>query len=555
MTASKRIESILPASIQKVNWWLLLFLVLVLNVKMVVKVIAILLFACLNYKQFAPQNLKQKFILFYGAMIAITVFNAIVFGPGFSAPYLALTFTGIGFWMLCAMAAIIIAGFVRHTDIEKLHATVQLFFIINSIVSLAILLLIIVDAGSFNPYTYQGQYQKYFISTGDRITGISFDTSTTNAIINAFGVLYFLMRRNFVATLLCMVVLTLASSNFTNILLIGVLLLLFIFNTNRSQKSLIVICFAISIIFLAKTSPQNRDNALHIFQRITGNRIGSNVLPARPKALIEQPDSILNSEQKKQKFAMIYLDSLIKVREDKETELLKRKGMLTVSEEMAIAALVKPSIPKPNIHSAPYQMNTDTTALQKRMVAFAIDNIPSFDTNSHEVRSRRIPGKVLALRETYRFFKEHPEKIITGYGTGQFSSKLAFRATGLQMSGGYPNSLVFIDSNFKNHHLDLYITYFSKHKELHSLINSPNSVYDQLIGEYGIAGVLAFVILYLAFFGKKLKRLTYGVPVLIIMLGAFAIDYWYEQLSVVIVFELMLLINIKETEPPPKDAI
>ena len=82
---------------------------------------------------------------------------------------------------------------------------------------------------------------------------------------------------------------------------------------------------------------------------------------------------------------------------------------------------------------------------------------------------------------------------------------------------------------------------------LHSLTNSPNSVYDQLVSEYGLAGVFAFMILYIGFFLKRIKKLTYGVPLLLLLLGAFGVEYWYEQLSIIIVFEFLMLLNIKET--------
>ena len=137
-------------------------------------------------------------------------------------------------------------------------------------------------------------------------------------------------------------------------------------------------------------------------------------------------------------------------------------------------------------------------------------------------------------------------KIFTGSGTGNFSSKLAFRATGLGMAGGYPKKFSYTSNDFLNNHLSLYLNYFSKDRELHSLVNSPNAVYDQLIAEYGVLGVLAFIVLYLAFFTRHLRKLTYGIPLLLILLGSFWVDYWYEQLSIVIVFELLMLLNIKE---------
>ena len=58
----------------------------------------------------------------------------------------------------------------------------------------------------------------------------------------------------------------------------------------------------------------------------------------------------------------------------------------------------------------------------------------------------------------------------------------------------------------------------------------------------------AFVVLYLVYFLKHYKKLTYGIPLLALLLGLFFIDYWFEQLSIVILFELLLLLNIKEAD-------
>jgi len=68
-----------------------------------------------------------------------------------------------------------------------------------------------------------------------------------------------------------------------------------------------------------------------------------------------------------------------------------------------------------------------------------------------------------------------------------------------------------------------------------------------MIAEYGLIGLTVFVIYYLGFFTGQYKKLTYGIPVLMLMLAAFFVDYWFEQLSVMVFFELLLLLNIKET--------
>jgi hypothetical protein len=153
----------------------------------------------------------------------------------------------------------------------------------------------------------------------------------------------------------------------------------------------------------------------------------------------------------------------------------------------------------------------------------------------------------ISLLQTARFMVQNPLKILTGDGMGNFSSKLAFRATGLGIAGGYPLKYKYISNNFMLNHLDLYLNFFSKQTGLHSLTNSPFSVYDQLLSEYGLLALLAFAVYYLWFFARYYQKLTYGVPLLLLLLAVLLVDYWFEQLSVLIFFELMLFLNIKET--------
>ena len=158
-----------------------------------------------------------------------------------------------------------------------------------------------------------------------------------------------------------------------------------------------------------------------------------------------------------------------------------------------------------------------------------------------------IPGKLIAMKQTIGYFKKHPLQTLTGTGMGNFSSKLAFRATAMNIAGGYPEKYSYISNAFKFNHLDLFLFYFTNKDDYHSIANSPNSVYDQLAAEYGLTGLLCFAFLYVWFFSRRLNRLSYGFPVLFLVLGILLTDYYFEQLSVLIFFELLLFLDIKET--------
>ena len=527
-------------TLNKVDWKLLLFLVLFLDVKIAVKIVAVILIYLLQFNFKLGFSIKNSRLpLFYLLIIAIAFIDLFI-NKSYGNPYYYLVFfIGIGFWLLCILAIHQVKLSVESNDTETIHRTILVFFVINTILSFYNIAHIMWETGTINPYRYQGQYQKYFIGTGDYIKGLTFDTSTTNAILNAFGVIYFLTKKNPAMVLICMAVLLLTGSNFVNIILLLILALLFVFKSTRNQKSIIVICLAFLVIFMAKVSPQNDkyvaetiQNALHPKKQPTVTAV----------AITKISDSITGPEAVKRRIAIRYLDSLRYIIDKKK--LLKLNPALVHLPKTNEGRIL---VPIPDINTLSYQSRIDTTAEQTRLLAFIHLYKWKLPISGQQDFKFGLPGKVSALLQTVAFFQLHPAKIIAGDGMGNFSSKLAFRATGLSFAGGYPAGQAFINNDFFSNHLDLYLNYFSRRSGLHSLTNSPYSVYDQMLTEYGVLGLIAFALYYLWFFGKHYKRLTYGIPLLLLIMAIFFIDYWFEQLSVLVFFELMLLLNIKET--------
>ena len=522
---------------RNIDWNLLVFLLLFLNVKLIIKVAAIIFIFLARFNfRFGFKLKNSRLPLFYLIVICIAVLNWTLYRSYKDTNYNFALFTGICFWLASILAIHQLKWSVDHHDPSMIHRTIMVFFIINALASFLNLAAIIWETGAINPYLYQGNYQKYFIGTGDYIKGVTFDTSTTNAALNAFGIIYFLVRKQTVMLLMCMVIFLLTASNFANILLIAVFIYLFIFKTDRDQKSLIAACFMLLVVFLGIISPQNNQYVDYTYKHLFFKAHATVKVPVKYIPIIERPDNTLNKEERKQKFAILYLDSLFKVLEtERESSLLP------------VIFKLKPFIPKPNIHTKFYQNRNDTTASRMELLAFIRQNVRDLPICSDTATDKKLlPGKIIALQQTLKLFKNNPRKIITGEGAGNFSSKLAFRTAGLKMAGGYPLNYRRINPYFLSNHLDLYLFFFSNQPKFHSLINNPASVYNQLLGEYGIAGILAFIFYYLGFFAKHRKLLTYGIPILFLLLGFFFIDYWFEQLSIVPFFELLLLVNIKE---------
>ncbi|MDB5017640.1 MAG: hypothetical protein JWQ84_2472 [Mucilaginibacter sp.] len=523
--------------INYVDWKLLLFLVLFLNVKLAVKIPAIIIIYLLQFNfRFGFSIKNSRLPLFYLLIIIIAFAGLFINGNYRNANYLLVFLNGLGFWILCLLAIHQVKLSVENSSVEIIKNTILVFFVINAVISFVNIGLIIWETGAINPYRYQGEYQKYFIGTGDYIKGLTFDTSTTNAVLNAFGVVYFLTLKKPLMVLLCMAVLLLTGSNFINLALLLTLAVLFLFNSTKDQKSVIVVCLVFLVVFMAKISPQNNQYAAETFKNI--------IHPSRPPfpTTVIKKNNINGTDTIRRKIAHQYLDSIY-----------------TASVKNSINKPVKPALPviktvqgriiiaEPDINTKPYQTPTDTVAQQRKLLTFINENKAKLPISGQPSFFPGLPGKAMGLLQSVKFLQHNPVKIIAGDGMGNFSSKLAFKATGLGFAGKYPTKFAYISNDFLINHLDIYLNFFSKRAELHSLTNSPFSVYDQLLAEYGLLGLLAFAIFYISFFTKHFKKLTYGIPVLMLMLAAFFIDYWFEQLSVVVFFELLLLLNIKET--------
>jgi hypothetical protein len=286
-------------------------------------------------------------------------------------------------------------------------------------------------------------------------------------------------------------------------------------------------------IFFSKVSPQNENYIYETFNNYLLPKEENIVAAQKDISIRDTPDSLLTLNRRKDKIAVLFLDSLAR-------EHLKLSNV--TAKQAEILALKRPEIPKDSIHTASFQWKRDTTLFQRQLYSYIQSRTPNPVINYSE----QSPGKILAVRQSYNFLKDHENKIISGDGIGNFSSKLAFRATGLKMAGGFPQNFTYCNPDFLNNHLNLYAYFFLKNAHSHSIIHIPASVYDQLLTEYGFLGFLAFSAYYVGFFFRYPKKLSYGLPLVITLLSFFMVDYWFEQLSIVILFELLMFINIKE---------
>ncbi|HXB92739.1 MAG TPA: hypothetical protein VNU72_10630, partial [Puia sp.] len=361
----------------------------------------------------------------------------------------------------------------------------------NMLIVVAGLVYICIVTGTINPYTFRGQHQKYYINTGDFLTGVSLDSSVTAAMINAFALFYFVYRDKKILSLAALVTVLLAGSNWVDLLVIVCAAFIFVFRTDRTQKAMIVAWALVIGFFLVRVSPENTNYARLILERVTG------------KNAYLVPPPLPNP---------------------KPIDLIERKEVVAKREASKLFVNV-----------------TYTNAFR--------------DSLAKKYSGWNYSGRWIAWKEMGRWFRDHPARLLLGAGMGNFSSRTAYKTAAIEIDGGYPVRWRYIHPFFRDNYLYIYLYYHSNDQGQHSIVNKPNSVYGQLLGEYGLAGLLAFAIFYIGFFIRGLRSLSYGLPILLLMSAAFLTEYWFEQLSVVVLFELLMLLDRKIEEPLPEAAL
>jgi hypothetical protein len=469
-----------------VNWQLLLFLVLFLNVKLYIKIPAVVFAMVLHRGSPLPKGLlRRKWLAFYLALPLLAAVNLLV-SRSFMDPSALLAFAlGCTWWILALLAGWHIYLFVQGEDRARLHRTISLFFYLHIAVILASYVYICADAGTLNPYNFRGFHQKYFINAGDFIRGIGLDDPVTTAIISAMGMFYFLYVGKYGASLACMVATLMSGSNFIDIFLVLIFIFLFIFRSDRLQKSMIVVYSLLIVFFASRISPEN--------EGYVKETISHQYFP---------PDPLIHPT----------INDRI---EDRKVQ--ERRSKLEIYVEN-------------NYH------RSATDSIQQRYKGWD--------------RS----GRWVAWQELWGFLISHPSKAFIGAGMGNFSSRLAYKTAALGIDGSYPQDLRYISPFFRDDYLYIYLYYHIREGGRHSVVNSPDSVYGQLIGEYGLAGLSLFLVLYVASFARGVRRLSYGLPLILLVAAAFFTGYWFERLSIVVVFEFLSWMDRRSADVGPAEG-
>lgn len=153
------------------------------------------------------------------------------------------------------------------------------------------------------------------------------------------------------------------------------------------------------------------------------------------------------------------------------------------------------------------------------------------------------PRKLVSFEQTLDYWFSDPVNFIFGSGGGKFSSRTAF-ITGGEYVGWFPEKFTYLSKDFKENHFQLWSYKILSIPYKDGTSNQPFSFYNKIIGEYGLIGIVLFLI-YLIPPIKYYKHITYGKIMFLLIFAYFLLDYWFEYFSVIIFLELFIFLDIK----------
>lgn len=369
---------------------------------------------------------------------------------------------------------------------QHIKRSVDLFAIINFAFCICQLIRIMLIEHTINPYN-TGHNHPYGISSGDLINGAFHGIHLTNAFVSLMLVVYYIHENKLPFVVLCLTTLLLTGSNYATIIFFIAAGLYFFLNKAIRPKLVIAGCGVIAFLFYWLVTPLNAEYML---------------------------EKILHTTA-----------TLPNAKRDMEREDLERQSEFT---EFELADTLMPYV---SGHGKKIKVRNGKN-----------DSLFNFVKQ---------PGKTRSYYQTRAFLSSSVPHLLFGGGLGSFSSRLAFNSSGI-MEGSSLNKYLprYETAAFRDNHKALYAYLKTQHIMFHSESNRPFSVYNQLLGEYGLVGFLLFVLCYLWYFVKRVRRNSYALPLLAALLFIFNIDYFIESLSVLLVFELLLFIDIKQKAAP-----
>ncbi len=548
-------------STYRIDWALLLFLIGLTNVKLYIKIAAVVFYLVYvlvkKYPLLKPNRLNKFYI--YIVLLALVTF--FVNGAYNIGDYRVGFSIGLAQWMVAMLASYLLYITTSIKSQQEITKVVKAYFALNAIISIGAIIFIFVDLGFKMPYWSHSF--KYGVSTGDYVNGVLNDSSVVNAAVSTLGAIYFLRTKEFRWALLCLIVMLLCTSNLTLILFLLLLLLVVVATKDVAVRRNGVFLLIIAVFTYPILSPQNLKYISVVYKRkVTENyTLKLETIPELNKEikLFKEPEGTQGDDEfgrirGKDIRAVTKANTFYAIAEEKDNPIFNKheyEDNIGKYKAKLKSTLLNVSGEVDAIRKEEKIYEGEGHMLDPYLTKTAIKRWYVEGENTELLESRAVPGKLYAYYQTLYFLRSNWQHFFLGAGMGNFSSKLAVKMTGLGLQGNYPIKNVYVNQNFLQYHFYTTLYYLSKHVAEHSIVNLPNSTYNQIGGEYGVLGLIVFVLLYIGFLWKHRKKMVSGVFLSVFMLLFFGVDYWFESLSLTILFELLVfseIFSVKKNE-------
>lgn len=502
---------------QGIDWVYIVFLFLIANQAMFSLKLLGIVFIYVLRPNFSFGFKDNRLPMFYVYIIALSIFSYFFHIRDFSLTYLVIFFVGNLFWLFSLLAIHQTKISMERYGPQGVYRTLKVLTILNLAFSLYQLGKAMVATGSLNPYT---NFEfPYGMSTGDNIFGFFMENSYHNIILSASMAIYFIFKRKLLYAFINVFVFALVFGNFGTIIFITVLCSMMLGGIYIKFPN------APFVRFVKQISPKGNFGLyipLFIIYMVSFLLLAS---PENMKYVIEKIEEkvFLVATSDKNYRNIIHDNQKI---DAKTAKAFERFGEV---DEFEIG-----STPKSSLTEQSSVLGTISSSLEARK-------------EMTEEYIYKLQGKALSLKETIQFLKSSPSNLFLGAGTARFSSLLAQKVAGFDSSRIFMNVIPRFESpEFSQNHKLLLEVRMESEDVYHATSNWSDSLYNHLLGEYGLIGGGLFLVFYLWYFIRRIQSFTYSFWIILFFIPSATLLYIFEALDVLVIFELMVFADIEE---------
>lgn len=584
----------------KIDLLLLVYLLLILNARLGLNIIAICLIFLIR------RDIKVKLngiTYFYITIIILSLLGFFVTGFNTGNSKILTVLMSCVLWLFCLLNFHQLWLSVRKNSIDITINTVKALAVINFFASLFYLIKIMIIRKTINPYLEDAP-PPYGINTGDLIGGVFGGNHDVNSIMCAMLFILFMYQKDFKFALLALISHLLTGNNFLVIILFAYIIYLLIFSKSNILRYYSILSLGIMSVFYVKiTTP----NYYYLTQKLgIGNKSPHDFFLDEYKKNSEDPvskksleiDSLYNLWKKNEQSAKSndsLLSSDVSGKPNDMEEAVNIEHITNNTIEPVVDTPIKTEVvSKSNIPVKEESLSnidtntmavTTTTVESKNEYSYASKRISAYeDKISDSVRNLRqkkalhdrysmlrvrdsvleekaksIPtdmvvydldnnsGKMISFVQTKNYLLSDWKNFLFGSGPGGFSSRLAFMHSDLiekqtRFLTWLPN---YETEAFRENHKSIYKYILHQDTSYNTFSNKPFSFYNEILGEYGFIGFMSWIILYIGFFLKRWRYLTFTKFLLPFTLVVLVTDYWYHGLTIIVMLELLTLLDLK----------